>query len=199
MKRKFLLLLGGGLLLAVALLVFCGSSCNKTERELKAYLRGIPALQISRLGNSLLINGEVETPPEMLRITHAANSVNSTSGNGVRVINLARMSESARSRLVQKIQDEIGSTAITVHFLNESILLEGTARHDFEADRTVEIVRILLADSKVPETDGLPLGYRKPAGSAVGSPVWGVVNIVDMLRVAPRGSAFSIRPGKSSH
>jgi pilus assembly protein CpaC len=88
--------------------------------------------------------------------------------------------------LAESIEREIRSPEIQARVINNTILLEGTAESDSDADRAFEIAKTYLPDVVKPNTAGefSTVQARQQGGDAGGSPI-----IIDLMRVRPRQAA----------
>jgi Flp pilus assembly secretin CpaC len=144
-------------------------------------------LQVSVIGPLVVIDGEVETPAELVRVDRIAQGLRE-SNPAVAVKSLVKVSPRAMSRMAEIIERNIGSTDITARFVANRLMIEGVADNDFEADRAVEVAKAFLADFPVvTRSAGTPKAGRDAASVATDAADRGVW-IIDLLRIRPRAA-----------
>lgn len=155
--------------------------------ELEELLGDIEGLKIRVVGGTIILDGEILLPKDMLRIMRviAAMKDRDQKKKAVPIRNLASISKMTMNILAERIEREIGSPEITARVVNNNIFLEGTAESDFEADRAVEISKTYLPEVFVEPSKGEG-GEVKPKAAGGQS---GLPTIVDLLRVRPRQAA----------
>lgn len=154
--------------------------------QLEDLLGDVEGLRIRTLGGTVILDGEILLPKDMIRIIRVLDAVKDRDPKKkeVPIRNLASISKMTMNILAERIEREIGSPEITARVINNNLFLEGTAESDFEADRAVEIAKTYLPEVLVEKTkgDGSPEVRPKAAGGVGG----GLPTIVDLLRVRPR-------------
>lgn len=154
--------------------------------QLEELLGDVEGLRIRSLGGTIIMDGEILLPKDMIRIIRVLDAVKDRDPKKkeVPIRNLTSISKMTMNILAERIEREIGSPEITVRVINNNLFLEGTAESDFEADRAVEIAKTYLPEVVVEKTkgDGSPEVRPKAAGGVGG----GLPTIVDLLRVRPR-------------
>jgi len=154
--------------------------------QLDDLLGDIEGLRIRTLGGTLILDGEILLPKDMIRIIRVLDAIKDRDPKKkeVPIRNLASISKMTMNILAERIEREIGSPEITARVINNNLFLEGTAEGDFEADRAIEIAKTYLPEVVVEKTkgDGSPEIRPKAAGGVGG----GLPTIVDLLRVRPR-------------
>jgi hypothetical protein len=183
-------------LISIGLLVFGWAVAHGAQKDdvqgvanqLSESIDTQPKPRLLTVGNVIVIVGEFEKYTDLDKINGIAESLRElTVPSGTVIVrNQTRLSDKGKSDLAEKIVARIGAREITASFVNDSLLLEGSAENDFQADRAVEIAKTFFR--------GAP--GRKPAGeNAEPSPYnahsgKGTFEIIDMLRVkpSPKGS-----------
>ncbi len=157
--------------------------------QLEDLLGDIEGLKIRTLGGTVILDGELLLPKDMIRVIRVLDAIKDRDPKKkeVPIRNLASISKMTMNILAERIEREIGSPEITARVINNNLFLEGTAESDFEADRAVEIAKTYLPEVLVEKTkgDGSPEVRPKAAGGVGG----GLPTIVDLLRVRPRQAA----------
>ncbi len=151
--------------------------------QLEELLGDIEGLKIRTIGGTLILDGEILLPKDMIRIMRvvAAMKDRDPKKKEVNIKNLATISKMTMNILAERIEREIGSPEITSRVVNNNIFLEGTAESDFEADRAVEISKTYLPEVFVEPTKGEGGEVKPKAAGGTG----GLPAIVDLLRVRP--------------
>lgn len=151
--------------------------------ELEDLLGDIEGLQIKTVGGTIILDGEILLPKDMVRIMKVVNAMKDRDPKkkAAAIKNLATISKMTMNILAERIEREINSPEITSRVVNNNIFLEGTAESNFEADRAIEIAKTYLPEVYVEPSkgEGGEVKY-KTAGGAGGLPT-----IVDLLRVRP--------------
>jgi pilus assembly protein CpaC len=152
--------------------------------QLEELLGDIEGLKIKTVGGTLILDGEILLPKDMIRIMRvvAAMKDRDPKKKEVNIKNLATISKMTMNILAERIEREIGSPEITSRVVNNNIFLEGTAESDFEADRAVEIAKTYLPEVFIEPTKGEGGEVKPKAAGGTG----GLPAIVDLLRVRPR-------------
>lgn len=150
--------------------------------KIASLLTGVSGIQVTSVGESVVVSGEVASRKEMASVVRVADGVRS-----VPIHNLVVLSEAGCRRMADEIEQTIGAKEIQIKLLNNVILIQGTAANDYEADRAVEIAKTFIfapigpsrspASNKEAGGDSLPVQYNRNNLPTT---------VVDMLRVAPR-------------
>jgi pilus assembly protein CpaC len=153
--------------------------------QLDQLLGDIEGIKIKAIGDSVVIDGEILLPKDMIRIIRVVDAMKDRDPKKkeVPIRNLATISKMTMNIIAERIEREINSPEISARVLNNNILLEGTAESDFEADRAVEIAKTYLPEVLVEKNkgDGNEVKIKANGGNGGGLPV-----IIDFLRVRPR-------------
>lgn len=153
--------------------------------QLEDLLGDIEGLKIKSLGGTIMLDGEILLPRDMIRIFRVLDALKDRDPKKkeVPIRNLTTISKLTMNILAERIEREIGSPEITARVVNNNIFLEGTAESDFEADRAVEIAKTYLPEVFVDRTKGEGGEIKPKAAGGIGG---GLPTIVDLLRVRPR-------------
>jgi pilus assembly protein CpaC len=156
--------------------------------QLQSLLGDIEGLKISSLGGTVILDGEILLPKDMIRIMRVVEAVKERDSKKkeVPIRNLATISKVTMNIIAERIEREIGSPEITARVINNNLFLEGTAENDTEADRAVEITKTYLPEVFVERTKGEGGEVKPKAQGGVGG---GLPSIIDLLRVRPRQAA----------
>ncbi len=156
--------------------------------QLQSLLGDIEGLKISALGGTIILDGEILLPKDMIRVMRVVDAMKDRDPKKkeVPIRNLASISKTTMNIIAERIEREIGSPEITARVINNNLFLEGTAESDYEADRAIEIARTYLPEVFVERTKGEGGEVRPKAQGGVGG---GLPSIVDLLRVRPRQAA----------
>ncbi len=157
--------------------------------QLEELLGDIEGLKIKTLGGTIIMDGEILLPRDMIRIFRVLDAVKDTRDQKkkeVPIKNICTISKLTMNILAERIEREIGSPEITARVVNNNIFLEGTADGPFEADRAIEIARTYLPEVFAEKTKGEG-GEVKP--KQVGGIGGGIPGIVDLLRLRPPTSS----------
>jgi pilus assembly protein CpaC len=153
--------------------------------QLEELLGDIEGLKIRSVGGTIILDGEILLPKDMIRINRviAAMKDRDPKKSPTPIKNLTTIGKVTMNILAERIEREIGSPEITARVINNNILLEGTAESDTDADRAFEIAKTYLPDIVKPNTKGEASDVinRAQGGDAGGSPI-----IIDLMRVRPR-------------
>ncbi len=155
--------------------------------QLDDLLGDVEGLKIRSLGGTVILDGEILLPKDMIRIMRVIDAVKDRDPKKkeIPIRNLATISKLTMNILAERIEREINSPEIQARVINNNLFIEGTAESDFEADRAVEIAKTYLPEVFVEKGKGEG-GEIKPKGA--GGVGGGVPNIIDLLRVR-RGQA----------
>jgi pilus assembly protein CpaC len=155
--------------------------------QLEELLGDIEGLKIKSVGGTMILDGEILLPKDMVRINRVVAAMRERdprrNGNTTPIRNLTTIGKITMNILAERIEREIGSPEITARVINNNILLEGTAESEPDADRAFEIAKTYLPDIVKPNTKGeaSEVINRAQGGDAGGSPI-----IIDLMRVRPR-------------
>lgn len=142
-----LLILGGGFV------VYRGIKrlqLNQEAGRLSQLAQPITGVQVQIVGKALFLTGEVGSAQDWAKTRAIAETIK-TSGTGIAVGNLVKMSEAAKQAVVAQIKKEVRNRRVRVRSVGDRFVLEGNVRSDFEADRAVEIAKAALhLDAKSP-------------------------------------------------
>lgn len=151
--------------------------------QLEDLLGDIEGLKIKPVGGTIVLDGDIILPKDMLRINRVVDALKDRDPKKkeIPIRNLATISKVTMNVISERIEREIASPEITVKVINNNLFVEGTAESNFEADRAIEIAKTYLPEWIVQKTkgDGVELKPKKDGGEA------GVPSIVDLLRVRP--------------
>lgn len=153
--------------------------------QLEELLGDIEGLKVRSLAGTIILDGEILLPRDMIRIFRVLDAMKDTRDQKKREVpirNLATISKLTMNILAERIEREIGSPEITARVVNNNIFLEGTADGPFEADRAIEIARTYLPEVFAEKVKGEG-GEVKP--KQVGGIGGGIPGIVDLLRLRP--------------
>lgn len=165
---------------------------GQTIAQLEELLGDIEGLQIKPVGSTIVLDGEILLPKDMVRIIRVVDALKDRDAKkkNIPIKNVATISRITMNIIAERIEREVGSPDIQVRVLNNNILLEGTAQSDFEADRAIEIAKTYLPEVFVEKNKGEE-GEIRP--KAAGGQIGGLPTIIDLLRIAPRPAS---PPGK---
>ncbi|MFM8316150.1 MAG: pilus assembly protein N-terminal domain-containing protein, partial [Deltaproteobacteria bacterium] len=153
--------------------------------QLEELLGDIEGLKIKSVGGTIILDGEILLPKDMIRINRviAAMKDRDPKKSPTPIKNLTTIGKVTMNILAERIEREINSPEITARVINKNILLEGTAESEPDADRAFEIAKTYLPDIVKPNTKGeaSEVVNRAQGGDAGGSPI-----IIDLMRVRPR-------------
>lgn len=163
--------------------------------QLEELLGDVEGLKIKTVGSTIILDGEILLPKDMIRINRVISAMKDRDPkkNAAPIKNLTTIGKITMNILAERIEREIGSPEITARVLNNTILLEGTAESDADADRAFEIAKTYLPDavrpnnpvSSTPKPDETNAILSKPNGGDAG----GLPVIMDLMRVRPRQAA----------
>ncbi|MFM8270662.1 MAG: BON domain-containing protein [Pseudomonadota bacterium] len=153
--------------------------------QLEELLGDIEGLKIRAVGGTVVLDGEIVLPKDMVRINRVVEALKErdTKKGSVPVKNLASISKLTMTILAERIEREIGSPEITVKVINNNLFLEGTATDDTEADRAKEIARTYMPEVVVYKAKGDADVKEKAEGGESGNPT-----IYDFLKTRRRAS-----------
>ncbi len=158
--------------------------------QLEELLGDVEGLKIKSVGGTVILDGEILLPKDMIRINRVIQALRErdpkTRDKSTPIRNLTTIGKVTMNILAERIEREINSPEITARVINNTILLEGTAEGDADADRAFEIAKTYLPDVVKPSTSGelSSVQGRLQGGDAGGSPI-----IIDLMRVRPRQAA----------
>lgn len=154
--------------------------------QLEELLGDIEGLKIRSVGGTIILDGEILLPKDMIRINRVITAMKDRDPkkNPTPIKNLTTIGKVTMNILAERIEREIGSPEITARVINNNILLEGTAESEPDADRAFEIAKTYLPDIVKPKGGGLEgaadVINRDQGGDAGGKPI-----IIDLMRVRP--------------
>jgi len=161
---------------------------GQVTSQLEDLLGDIEGLKIRTLGGTVILDGDILLPKDMIRIMRVIEAMQDRDFKAkkeVPIRNLSSISKLTMNILAERIEREINSPEIQARVINNNLFLEGTAESDFEADRAVEIAKTYLPEVFVEKSKGEGGEVRpKSAGGIAG----GLPTIIDLLRVR-RGQA----------
>ncbi len=151
--------------------------------QLEDLLGDIEGLKIRPLGGTVVLDGDILLPKDMLRIIRVIDAVKDRdpkAAKEVQIRNLATVSKTTLNIIAERIEKEIGSPEITVKVINGNLFMEGVAEGDYEAQRAFEIAKSFLPEALVEQASGpgSPTVRLKASGGAGGLP-----QIFDFLRI----------------
>lgn len=133
--RRLLLLL----LVATAAVTATADVPKETVETVRALLPRSSGLQISTVGDAVVLSGQVDSYAEMSQIIAVVEGLSSLS-----LHNLVMLSPLGQKDLTERIAAQLSGRRIEVRLLNNHLFLEGVAANDFEADRAVEIAKTFI-------------------------------------------------------
>jgi len=147
--------------------------------QLEEMLGDIEGLKIRSVGGTIILDGEIILPKDMVRINRVVDALRDRDAKKkeVSIKNLATISKLTMSILAERIEREIGSPEITVKVINNNLFLEGTAADNTEGDRATKIAYTYLPEAVVYKAKGDADVKEKPEGGESGNPA-----IYDFLR-----------------
>lgn len=154
--------------------------------QLEELLGDIEGLKIRTVGGTVILDGEILLPKDMIRINRVITAMRERDPkkNTTPIRNLTTIGKVTMNILAERIEREIGSPEITARVVNNSIILEGTAESEPDADRAFELAKAFLPDIVKPKSGGqaeaADVINRDLGGDAGGRPI-----IIDFLRVRP--------------
>jgi pilus assembly protein CpaC len=156
--------------------------------QLEELLGDVEGLKIKSVGGTIILDGEILLPKDMIRINRVIQAMKERDPkkSATPIKNLTTIGKVTMNILAESIEREIRSPEIQARVINNTILLEGTAESDSDADRAFEIAKTYLPDVVKPNTAGefSTVQARQQGGDAGGSPI-----IIDLMRVRPRQAA----------
>jgi len=160
---------------------------GQLSAQLEELLGDIEGLQIKSVGGTIILDGEILLPKDMVRINRVITAMRERDPkkNTTPIRNLTTIGKITMNILAERIEREIGSPEITARVINNNILLEGTAESEPDADRAFEIAKTYLPDIVKPKGGGkeeaADVINREQGGDSGGKPI-----IIDLMRVRPR-------------
>lgn len=160
---------------------------GQLSAQLEELLGDIEGLQIKSVGGTIILDGEILLPKDMVRINRVITAMRERDPkkNITPIRNLTTIGKITMNILAERIEREIGSPEITARVINNNILLEGTAESEPDADRAFEIAKTYLPDIVKPKGGGkeeaADVINREQGGDSGGKPI-----IIDLMRVRPR-------------
>lgn len=153
--------------------------------QLEELLGDIEGLKIKSVGGTIILDGEIVLPKDMVRINRVVEALRDRDAKKkeVSIKNLATISKLTMTILAERIEREIGSPEITVRVINNNLFVEGTASDDTEGDRAINIAKTYMPEVVVYKAKGDAELKEKPEGGESGTPT-----IYDFLKTRPRPS-----------
>lgn len=150
-------------------------------KQVAAYVETVPGMKMHVADGTIVFTGEVKSLQDYNKARGIAHQL-SSGLNGLRIANMLNLTEEAKNATLKQVRREIRNSRVRPRFVNRRLVLEGTVRNDFEADRAVELAKAVLmlgpngstretAAEKMGATDNHPGGH-------------GEIMILDMLKVA---------------
>lgn len=140
--------------------------------QLEELLGDIEGLKIGAVGGTVILDGEIVLPKDMVRINRVVEALRDRDAKKkeVPIKNLASISKLTMTILAERIEREIGSPEITVKVINNNLFLEGTAVDNPEAERAREIARTYMPEVVIYKAKGDADVKEKAEGGESGTP-----------------------------
>lgn len=140
--------------------------------QLEELLGDIEGLKIRSVGGTVILDGEIVLPKDMVRINRVVEALRDRDAKKkeVPIKNLASISKLTMTILAERIEREIGSPEITVKVINNNLFLEGTAVDNPEAERAREIARTYMPEVVIYKAKGDADVKEKAEGGESGTP-----------------------------
>jgi len=153
--------------------------------QLEEMLGDIEGLKIRSVGGTVILDGEIILPRDMVRINRVVEALRDRDAKSkeVAVRNFATISKLTMSILAERIEREIGSPEITVKVINNNLFIEGTASDDTEGDRAIKIAQTYIPEVVVYKAKGDADIKEKSEGGEAGNPA-----IYDFLKTRRRAA-----------
>lgn len=153
--------------------------------QLEELLGDIEGAKIRAVGGTVIIDGEIVLPKDMVRINRVVDALKDRDAKSkeVPIRNLATISKLTMSILAERIEREIGSPEVTVKVINNNLFLEGTVVDDLEGDRAIKIAKTYIPEVVVYKSKGDAEVQKKDEGGEAGEPA-----IFDFLKTRRRAS-----------
>lgn len=136
---------------------------EKTMREIQALLADIEGVEYKIVNGSILLDGYVLLPRDLIRIGQVLN----TYGQGT-IKNLVTLSPLAREKIATFISNDINNPEVKVSAIGDFIKIEGQVNSQDEKDRILRTIELYLPDvvtSKAPNLENVLIQGRKTAVS----------------------------------
>lgn len=153
--------------------------------QLEELLGDIEGAKIRAIGGTVIIDGEIVLPKDMVRINRVVDALKDRDAKSkeVPIRNLATISKLTMSILAERIEREIGSPEVTVKVINNNLFLEGTVVDDLEGDRAIKIAQTYMPEVVVYKAKGDADIKDKKDGGEGGEPA-----IFDFLKTRRRAA-----------
>lgn len=153
--------------------------------QLEDLLGDIEGAKIRAVGGTVIIDGEIVLPKDMVRINRVVDALKDRDAKSkeVPIRNLATISKLTMSILAERIEREIGSPEVTVKVINNNLFLEGTVVDDLEGDRAIKIAQTYMPEVVVYKSKGDAEVKDKKDGGEAGEPA-----IFDFLKTRRRAA-----------
>lgn len=104
--------------------------------QLEELLGDVEGLKIKSVGGTIILDGEILLPKDMIRINRVIQAMKERDPkkSPTPIKNLTTIGKVTMNILAERIEREIGSPEIQARVINNTILLEGTAEGDSDAD-----------------------------------------------------------------
>jgi pilus assembly protein CpaC len=117
---------------------------QKIIRDLQEFFKGIEGVQITTIGDAVVVQGEIVVPSDIGRVNMVLQKYQD-------VMNFVELSPQSKVLVAKRMQDEIQINAnlkqVTVRVVNGQFWLEGTVSEEREKTRAEEIVKAYLPDN----------------------------------------------------
>lgn len=123
-------------------LVVTSTDLDQFIRDLGFTFRDIEGLTSRRVGNRIVLEGEVYLQSDMERIQEVLR------GNDF-VVNLVTLSQDTQRILARRIRDEINISGVQVDTVRDRIVLKGEVSSDQEKERAEQIARIYVSGDRL--------------------------------------------------
>ncbi|MFN7905944.1 MAG: BON domain-containing protein [Pseudobdellovibrionaceae bacterium] len=144
------------------------SNLDKVVKEMKTMLSDIEGIHFKILNNKVVIDGQILIPKDMRRIYGV---VSQFEGQATSIVTLSPI---AQKKIAEFISRDINNPEITVHAVNDKILLKGFASSEEERSKAEIIAKIYLPDIIVDQAvEKGVLKERKPLND-------GVINLIEL-------------------
>ncbi|MFN8943530.1 MAG: BON domain-containing protein [Pseudobdellovibrionaceae bacterium] len=144
------------------------SNLDKVVKEMKSMLSDIEGIHFKILNNKVVIDGQILIPKDMRRIYGV---VSQFEGQATSIVTLSPI---AQKKIAEFISRDINNPEITVHAVNDKIVLKGFASSEDERSKAEIIAKIYLPDIIVDQAvEKGVLKERKPLND-------GVINLIEL-------------------
>jgi len=111
-------------------------------QEAQALFASHKTVQLKAVGSSWILTGEAGNLKEYWQIRALAYALRDA---GYKVGNSVLLSDAGYSKLVIALSDAIANGDVLIRRVGESVFIEGNAPSEFEADKNINIVRMMLS------------------------------------------------------